>query len=744
MKFLIHWLLVVFTVLNPMLANAALTDYDRQEISFENLLGKYNGGFESGKANWTASGGTFTAVTSGTNLLNGKGSFTWDASASGQTLTSQAVTIPKGYYGQNCEAEIVAQVPSGDASHYVESFDGSNVVGRSTIVSSTTPRKNTVTFPCPSSGTIALRVYANADEPLIAGDLGYLGLSRNVGVTQYITPLTTYSPSFNSTTGHSASNGWYYRKGDRAVIGGSVLWNGTGAATTFTVTTPSVCTIDTAKLNDTASISSIRNRIGIWSWYDDSGGLSINPQWARSNTTSSLLLMDGSNTVISNIFANNDRIAWEVDVPCVGWEASPFVAIQNQGWYIDATIAGGNPSLGTSAVSSYTELTSASLTLAPRTGSAAAGIMCSSTNAATAPTTSTSTCAAGSESLGVNFNIPTTGAYKVCALFSHFAQVDQSEAINAAFQIVETPTNAQTITTEGGTRTISGTTALTIATGTTAAVTTPNNNCSIFNWSSVGTKGVRLMYEQAVTGTPNNSLILADEDGSTGQRNFRVTVERLNAGVNAFLVNGVVARDAVGGQVTTVNTIVSKTTTYTATADEETISASTSGGAWTLSLPAAASVKGKKYHIVQTADTANALTIDPNSTETICGQTTVILKGPRDTIDIQSDGTNWIGLGESCWRVRTAKIDCDSSSSNLIDRQYTISSIGNISGGTCSVTLNTGVFSGTPELVVSWYGSGAASGSDFYGVCTSSTSCVLGGPGAATSAQLNVIWRGPR
>lgn len=324
-NFVFSPLFVLFVVFPN--AFAALSDFDRQEISFENLLGKYNGGFESGKANWTASGGTFTAVTSGTNLLFGKGSFTWDASASGQTLTSQAVTIPKGYYGQNCEAEIVAQVPSGSATHYVEAYDGSNVVGRSTIVSSTAPRKNTVTFPCPGSGTIALRVYANADEPLIAGDLGYLGLSRNVGVADLITAVESYSPSFNSTTGHSASNGWYYRKGDRAVIGGSVLWNGTGAATTFTVTTPSVCSIDATKLNDTASIGSIRNRIGTWSWYDDSGSLSINPQWVRANTASSFLLVDGSNTVTSNIFANNDRLAWEIDVPCVGW--LPSLTVNN-------------------------------------------------------------------------------------------------------------------------------------------------------------------------------------------------------------------------------------------------------------------------------------------------------------------------------------------------------------------------------------------------------------------------------
>ena len=218
MKFLIHWLLVVFTILNPMLANAALTDYDRQELAFVNLLGKFNGGFESGKANWTASGGTFTAVTSGTNLLEGKGSFTWDASASGQTLTSQAVTIPEGYHGLDCEANILVQTPSGTASHYVEAFDGTNVIARVNLVTSTTPRLHPVNFVCPQSGTVALRLYANADEPLIAGDVGYIGRARNVGTARQavykgsllMTGCTDWSVSNTSFASFSATAGCSY------------------------------------------------------------------------------------------------------------------------------------------------------------------------------------------------------------------------------------------------------------------------------------------------------------------------------------------------------------------------------------------------------------------------------------------------------------------------------------------------------------------------------------------------------
>ena len=460
-----------------------------------------------------------------------------------------------------------------------------------------------------------------------------------------------------------------------------------------------------------------------------------------SGPSSTSIVYSAISTTVPFTWANNDILNFEFSVPCVGYQPSTITVPNAQGWFVDANIAGANPSLGVAAVSSYTEITSASLTMTPRSGSAAAGIMCSSTNAAATPTTSTSTCSAGSESVGVSFTNPTIGAYKVCAYFGHFVQMDTSEAIATAFQLVETPTNAQTITTEGGTRVPGGYTAGS-ATSTSQSATFPHTNCAIFNFSSIGTKGIRLMYEQAVSGTPNNSFLLGDQDGATGQRDMRITVERVNSGVNTFVLNSVIARDAVAGQVTTVNTIVSPTTTYTATANEETINASTSGGAWTLTLPAAAGVKGKKYHINQTADTANALTIDPNSSETICGQATIVVRGLRDSITIQSDGTNWVGLDQSCWRMTTARLDCDSASTIQIDRQYSVSAIGNISGGTCALTMPTGNYSGTPDCGASWNGNGA--NNDMYAVCSSATSCAVGSIGAATTAQLHFSCRGQR
>lgn len=204
-------------------------------------------------------------------------------------------------------------------------------------------------------------------------------------------------------------------------------------------------------------------------------------------------------------------------------------------WYIDATMDGASPSLGVASVASYTEIIDGGLTLKPQSGTANVGVMCSTTNAATAPSSGNTTCAAGSESLGINFALPadhsaSSGSYEACVYFGHYINVDSGEALATTFELIETPTNAQTLTLEGGTRQPSKLTGMSIATGTGQDATHPISNCSIFNWtakSAATVVGIRLMFEQNVSGSPNFSNILADASASDGQRNIRWTVKRI-------------------------------------------------------------------------------------------------------------------------------------------------------------------------------------------------------------------------
>jgi hypothetical protein len=86
---------------------------------------------------------------------------------------------------------------------------------------------------------------------------------------------------------------------------------------------------------------------------------------------------------------------------------------------------------------------------------------------------------------------------------------------------------------------------------------------------------------------------------------------------------------------------VTKTSAYTATASDFTIRVDASGGAVTITLPAAASHTGRLYRIKKVDGSANAVTIDGNAAETIDGAATQSTTTQYASFTIQSNGTNW-------------------------------------------------------------------------------------------------------
>jgi len=89
--------------------------------------------------------------------------------------------------------------------------------------------------------------------------------------------------------------------------------------------------------------------------------------------------------------------------------------------------------------------------------------------------------------------------------------------------------------------------------------------------------------------------------------------------------------------------IVTKTANYTATANDGSIEGDATSGAITITLPAAASSAGRIYVIKKIDSSGNAVTVDPNASETIDGATTVSLSSQYSTIIVQCNyaGTAW-------------------------------------------------------------------------------------------------------
>jgi hypothetical protein len=108
--------------------------------------------------------------------------------------------------------------------------------------------------------------------------------------------------------------------------------------------------------------------------------------------------------------------------------------------------------------------------------------------------------------------------------------------------------------------------------------------------------------------------------------------------------------------------ITAKTTTYTATIDDDVITCST-GSAWTLTLPAASTATGKVLEIKKTSSDLNGLTIDGNASETIDGATTVILYLQYEAIKIVCDGSNWFIIDRT---IPTVYVEVENSAGTAL------------------------------------------------------------------------------
>lgn len=91
-----------------------------------------------------------------------------------------------------------------------------------------------------------------------------------------------------------------------------------------------------------------------------------------------------------------------------------------------------------------------------------------------------------------------------------------------------------------------------------------------------------------------------------------------------------------------------KTTTYTVGVFDAYVPCNATGAAFTVNLPAAASVgAGKEVTIKKIDASANAVTVDGNASETIDGATTYSLSAQWKYVKLYSDGTNWHIVGNN-------------------------------------------------------------------------------------------------
>ena len=87
--------------------------------------------------------------------------------------------------------------------------------------------------------------------------------------------------------------------------------------------------------------------------------------------------------------------------------------------------------------------------------------------------------------------------------------------------------------------------------------------------------------------------------------------------------------------------VVSKTSAYTASVTDDVILGDATSGAFSVTLPTAVGVRGRRYTIKKTDSSGNAVTIDGAGSETIDGAATVALGTQYAFRTIVSNGSSW-------------------------------------------------------------------------------------------------------
>lgn len=486
-----------------------------------------NSGFEQGVLGWTNSGGTFSQVTTGTNLLHGTKSVTFDASASAQYVETDAVAIPVILQGQNCLARIYYK--GSDSNLLLEATNESNVqLGSTVLTSKSLVSSATVNFPCPSSGSLKLRVRSTADSALIAFDNVTLGQADNI-VQATSQVATTYSAQINQiplATASGLSPATYVAKSNTTFIQSfdvvqlTTYWYiqvnfvpGTFTENPTCVINANISTVTGGNVAQSSTIfQSTTSYVRFTPFYSWTSG---SQQATAVNIVCQKTGSDFTGSVQQSMGYKPEQVAWRVD----------------------ANIGGSNPNLGTVAVSSYTGIEDAALTLTNNTGAGviSAQIPCSSTNSPTG-----TTCSVGNESVGVSFNLPVAGDVLACANFGVQYTLGAAGTLTSTFQLVETAANAQTILQEGKSRAYIRANVVSAYAGQAQRV------CGTFNFTSAGQKTIRLMYEQAVSGTISGASVMADQGPTYGQSDIHFEVYPLNNYVPTPLLIGSVVSSSVG------------------------------------------------------------------------------------------------------------------------------------------------------------------------------------------------------
>lgn len=505
-----------------------------------NYLQDLNGDFEAGVTGWTNSGGTFVA--SSTTPITGAQSGVFTASATAQFVETSLITKQLDAGGRSCSATFDYNWVGTVGQLQARVLDSTNAVIAGPVDLAVTTSGQTLPaqlplFDCDAASQFKVRITSTAASAAIKIDNAFIGYGKNsLQVSQadliaaaQTSPTTTAAQTtsatyvdmtYNSTRIDVLQGRATAAVGNLAGVTIANLSSGKYEVTanfSFQITSQTTTTNCLAQIHDgtdfggtaapayTVRESSDTNQNG----KDNNVAISVfNYSTPQATRTFRMQAFRASGNGVCNIAT----VQWVIKY--FPLNANNALTLETSGWRVDASISGANPSLGSANVATYAEITNAAWTMTQNSGSLPVKIPCSGTNPATGLT-----CAAGNESLGVQFDIPVAGPALVCAAFTNFLNTTGGTAVDNTFSVFETNNTDATVNIQSNNQRV---TSQINTAGQTNGF--PHQNCGIMNFSTAGTKTIRLKYTQSVTGAVVGGSISMDGSAPQGARDFHITV----------------------------------------------------------------------------------------------------------------------------------------------------------------------------------------------------------------------------
>jgi hypothetical protein len=469
---------------------------------------------------------TATVTRSTATPLVATSEFTVAIGTANGTATWATRAFDAGMKGQNCEARFSYRGFAATSKVHIK--QGANTVASLNLTPATDPRIASINFPCGDlSNPTTFQV---TDTAILAGtnEIGgiYVGLATNMAnvaqaelvvsanrtttqsITNGVSTTVIFANENNDVYGeYDPATGIFTAKRSGEYFVQSMILYGSAAWTAGN-------SIDLNIMRDSNVICSQNYRIQYTSTTFHGNQASCHVTITVGQQIKVQTYQDrGSAT---DLIGTGSAIYNRLQIYRFPSSSELVVTPERQNWYVSAYQgdSGSYPALGLATVASFTEITASGGTMTPESGSQPVAALCQNGTSPATLSTSTTNCGATNESLGIAFAIPTVGSYEVCAEFTHAPnQTTPNSTLDVYFQLAETNTNNTTIL-QSFTAANNG--SQVISSGFLDQRTL--SPCRVFVFNSVGTKAVRLLYRQTVSGTLNGNVMTIDTNNSRALR----------------------------------------------------------------------------------------------------------------------------------------------------------------------------------------------------------------------------------